>query len=63
MTVVAEGVQDATVRSDLAEMGCDLVQGYQICRPIPARELELWIDTHLMTNSSPPPLSGKIFGI
>ena len=63
MIVVAEGVQDSVARSELTDMGCDLVQGYQICRPIPARELELWIDTHLMTNSSPPPLSGKIFGI
>ena len=37
MTVVAEGVQDATARSGLADMGCDLVQGYDICRPVPAR--------------------------
>jgi hypothetical protein len=55
MTVVAEGVQDATARSDLADMGCDLVQGYQICGPLPARELELWIETHLVTNPSAPP--------
>jgi len=55
MTVVAEGVQDATARSGLADMGCDLVQGYEICRPIPARELELWIETHLVTATSPPP--------
>jgi hypothetical protein len=55
MTVVAEGVQDSITRSDLADMGCDLVQGYEICRPVPARELELWIETHLVTDSSPPP--------
>jgi diguanylate cyclase (GGDEF)-like protein len=55
MTVVAEGVQDDTARSDLADMGCDLVQGYEICRPVPARELELWIETHLVTTTSPPP--------
>jgi len=54
MTVVAEGVQDSITRSDLTDMGCDLLQGYQICRPIPARELELWLQTHLVTNSSPP---------
>jgi diguanylate cyclase len=46
MTVVAEGVQDSITRSDLTDMGCDLVQGYQICRPIPAKELELWIERH-----------------
>jgi diguanylate cyclase (GGDEF)-like protein len=54
MTVVAEGVQDSITRSDLTDMGCDLVQGYQICRPIPAKELELWIETYLVTNPSPP---------
>jgi diguanylate cyclase (GGDEF)-like protein len=49
MTVVAEGVEDGMARSELAGMGCDLVQGYQICRPVPARELELWIETHSVT--------------
>jgi len=52
MTVVAEGVQDDAARSDLADMGCDLVQGHEICRPIPARELELWMETHLVTTGS-----------
>jgi diguanylate cyclase (GGDEF)-like protein len=55
MTVVAEGVQDSITRSELTDMGCDLVQGYQICEPIPAKELELWIETYLVTGSSPPP--------
>ena len=59
MTVVAEGVEDSTTQSDLTDMGCDLVQGYQICRPIPARELELWLETHLVTNSSPPPVTAS----
>jgi EAL domain-containing protein (putative c-di-GMP-specific phosphodiesterase class I) len=49
MTVVAEGVEDGMARSELAGMGCDLVQGYEICRPVPARELELWIETHSVT--------------
>ncbi len=48
MTVVAEGVEDSTTRSDLSDMGCDLVQGYQICRPVPAEELDRWIETHLV---------------
>jgi diguanylate cyclase len=56
MTVVAEGVQDSITRSDLTDMGCDLVQGNQICGPIPAKELELWLATYLVTNSSPPPI-------
>jgi diguanylate cyclase len=55
MTVVAEGVQDSTTRNDLAAMGCDLVQGYEICRPVSARELELWIEAHPLTSPSAPP--------
>ena len=43
MTVVAEGVEDRIARNALAAMGCDLVQGYGICRPVPAGELELWM--------------------
>ena len=43
MTVVAEGVEDRITRTDLAAMGCDLVQGYEICGPVPAGELELWM--------------------
>jgi diguanylate cyclase (GGDEF)-like protein len=53
MTVVAEGVQDGIAQRKLADMGCDLVQGYQICRPVPAKELELWIEAHPVTNAPP----------
>jgi diguanylate cyclase (GGDEF)-like protein len=59
MTVVAEGVQDSMARSALADMGCDLLQGYQICRPVPARELELWIETSPVTTS---PLTPSLHG-
>jgi diguanylate cyclase (GGDEF)-like protein len=55
MTVVAEGVQDGMAQRKLSDMGCDLVQGYHICRPLPARELELWIETHPVAHSSPSP--------
>jgi len=61
MIVVAEGVQDGIARSELADMGCDLVQGYQICKPMPARELELWIETHLVANS-PSSISSRSIG-
>jgi diguanylate cyclase len=43
MSVVAEGVEDRITRNALAAMGCDLVQGYEICKPVPAGELELWM--------------------
>ena len=36
LTVTAEGVEDQPTRRRLAEMGCDLAQGYELCRPLPA---------------------------
>jgi EAL domain-containing protein (putative c-di-GMP-specific phosphodiesterase class I) len=36
LVVTAEGVEDARTRRRLAELGCDLVQGYELCRPLPA---------------------------
>jgi diguanylate cyclase len=55
MTVVAEGVQDSITRNDLADMGCDLVQGYAICKPVTAGELELWIESYPVTVPAPRP--------
>jgi diguanylate cyclase len=55
MTVVAEGVQDSVTRDDLAAMGCDLVQGYAICKAVSARELELWIESYPITVPAPRP--------
>jgi diguanylate cyclase (GGDEF)-like protein len=43
MSVVAEGVEDSATHELLAGMGCDVVQGYQVCRPLPAHELGTWL--------------------
>jgi EAL domain-containing protein (putative c-di-GMP-specific phosphodiesterase class I) len=40
MTVVAEGVERAEQLSALQRIGCDIVQGYYISRPVPASALE-----------------------
>jgi len=40
MKVVAEGVESAEQLEFLREQGCDLVQGYLLCRPAPADQLE-----------------------
>jgi diguanylate cyclase (GGDEF)-like protein len=39
MQVVAEGVEDQLVLEMLKKLGCDAVQGYHLCHPIPADEL------------------------
>ena len=41
--VVAEGVEDKLTEERLSEMGCDYLQGYHVCHPMPAEELEQWL--------------------
>jgi diguanylate cyclase (GGDEF)-like protein len=38
ITAVAEGVEDDATWARLAELGCDLIQGYALARPLPAGE-------------------------
>jgi diguanylate cyclase len=40
MRIVAEGVEDEETWERLAELGCELVQGYAFSKPLPADELE-----------------------
>ncbi len=44
--VVAEGIETPEVCERLAEMGCDIGQGYLISRPVPAAELTPWLIGH-----------------
>ena len=39
---VAEGVEEEAIRAELARMGCDLVQGYLISRPVSERDFRAW---------------------
>ncbi|WP_421869569.1 putative bifunctional diguanylate cyclase/phosphodiesterase [Motiliproteus sp.] len=43
LTVTAEGVEDAQSVELLRQYGCDMVQGFHICRPIGADELENFV--------------------
>jgi len=43
LRVVAEGVEDEEAWDLLAEMGCDLAQGYYVCRPLPGPKLRRWL--------------------
>ncbi len=45
MSVVAEGVEDALTLDRLHSMGCDLAQGFYMCKPIPADLLNEWLIT------------------
>ncbi|MGY1820762.1 putative bifunctional diguanylate cyclase/phosphodiesterase [Geodermatophilus sp. SYSU D00079] len=44
LTTVAEGVEDRETWDLLARLGCDVAQGYLLCRPMPAEQLEEWFD-------------------
>ncbi len=37
---MAEGVETPTVRDRLAELGCELAQGFLFSRPVPAEDVE-----------------------
>src|SRR2546421_702821 len=42
LVAVAEGVEEASAWDMLAAQGCDLAQGYYICRPLPAADVVGW---------------------
>jgi EAL domain-containing protein (putative c-di-GMP-specific phosphodiesterase class I) len=46
LEVVAEGVETAEVYDDLAQLRCDVAQGFFLSRPMPAAAVEGWIAGH-----------------
>ncbi len=43
--VVAEGVETPRIRERLQALGCDIVQGFGICRPLSVDHLDRWLKT------------------
>jgi EAL domain-containing protein (putative c-di-GMP-specific phosphodiesterase class I) len=43
IVVVAEGVEHRKVLDELAELGCDVVQGYYYSKPLPAADIYRWV--------------------
>jgi EAL domain-containing protein (putative c-di-GMP-specific phosphodiesterase class I) len=43
LRVVAEGVETQAALTELAEMGCDLIQGYVLTGPLPADDIPRWL--------------------
>jgi diguanylate cyclase (GGDEF)-like protein len=44
LTTVAEGVESVDAQNRLTQMGCDLLQGYLVAKPMPLREALVWLD-------------------
>ncbi len=42
--VVAEGVETEEMAERLVALGSDAMQGFHLCRPLPAEQLEAWLD-------------------
>ncbi|MCB0980011.1 MAG: EAL domain-containing protein [Acidimicrobiaceae bacterium] len=45
LQVVAEGVETDEVMSRLRGFGCDVAQGFGVCRPVPLDQLVVWLHT------------------
>ncbi|HEX3326186.1 MAG TPA: EAL domain-containing protein [Actinomycetota bacterium] len=43
LTVVAEGVATDAIYNTLVHLGCNIAQGFHISRPVPAQEIEAWL--------------------
>jgi EAL domain-containing protein (putative c-di-GMP-specific phosphodiesterase class I) len=44
LDLVAEGVEDAETAAVLADLGCDVIQGYVLARPMPVDDFLVWLD-------------------
>ncbi|MEJ5914037.1 putative bifunctional diguanylate cyclase/phosphodiesterase [Pseudokineococcus sp. 1T1Z-3] len=53
MRVVAEGVESDVARERVQALGCELVQGFVVARPMPGDQVPRWVDEH-----APGPLVG-----
>ncbi len=54
LEVVAEGVEDEETWTALAALGCDIVQGYCLSRPLPADEFAAWLRDRMLTGLTAP---------
>ncbi len=51
LRMVAEGVEDDAAYDELTRLGCDQAQGFHMSRPVPAAELDQWLDTRDATET------------
>lgn len=49
LIVVAEGIEDQATSDALLDMGCDIIQGYWLGRPMPRHDLYDWLSARTQT--------------
>ncbi|MEL6861631.1 MAG: EAL domain-containing protein [Pseudomonadota bacterium] len=52
LTVIIEGVETAQQFATLREIGCDIIQGFGICKPLELDEIKVWCKTYGGSNVS-----------
>ena len=52
LRVVGEGVEDLDTLEALRRLGCDEVQGYRLCPPVPEVELRAWLQHQVIAEHS-----------
>jgi diguanylate cyclase (GGDEF)-like protein len=60
LAVVAEGVEDEATFDRLRALGCDMVQGYWLSRPLGAAEIPAWMRGSAWTRSLPVETKGLL---
>jgi EAL domain-containing protein (putative c-di-GMP-specific phosphodiesterase class I) len=55
LKVVAEGVEEASSVQMLARLGCDLIQGYFVCKPLPTRQFTAWMTARAASAAAADP--------
>ncbi len=48
MKVIAEGVESESELQIITDLGCDEVQGYLVCKPLSATDMERWLKRYVM---------------
>jgi len=46
LRIVAEGVESATILTQLTRLGCDQAQGFYMSKPVPPDQLDRWLRDH-----------------
>ena len=53
LRMVAEGVETQIAYAELARLGCDQAQGFYMSRPVPAVELDSWLQGRMTSGVGP----------
>jgi diguanylate cyclase (GGDEF)-like protein len=63
LRVVAEGVEDESTLAALADLGCDVVQGYHLARPMAATAVTEWLQARAADEVPRPQAGDHVVGV